>query len=71
MTGYELVFITDPSLSEKEIESVLKKIKKSLPNQVENLFMNMSGGADVWLTKFQVMIMVFITPGTLLVQEKQ
>ena len=30
MTGYELVFITDPALSEKEIESVLKKIKKSL-----------------------------------------
>ena len=30
MIGYELVFITDPSLSEKEIESVLKKIKKSL-----------------------------------------
>jgi len=29
MTGYELVFITDPSLSDKEIESVLKKIKKS------------------------------------------
>ena len=29
MTGYELVFITDPALSEKEIESVLKKIKKS------------------------------------------
>jgi len=30
MTGYELVFITEPALSEKEIESVLKKIKKSL-----------------------------------------
>ena len=29
MIGYELVFITDPSLSDKEIESVLKKIKKS------------------------------------------
>jgi len=29
MTGYELVFIADPSLSDKEIESVLKKIKKS------------------------------------------
>ena len=29
MTGYELVFITDPSLNEKELESVLKKIKKS------------------------------------------
>ena len=29
MTGYELVFIADPSLSDKEIESVLNKIKKS------------------------------------------
>ena len=29
MTGYELVFIMDQALSEKEIESVLKKTKKS------------------------------------------
>ena len=48
-----------------------RKLKKVLPNQVENLFMNMFGDAAVWLTKFQEMILVFITPGTSLVQEKQ
>ncbi|MED5242287.1 MAG: 30S ribosomal protein S6 [SAR324 cluster bacterium] len=30
MTGYELVFITDPNLSEKDQEVVLKKFKKNL-----------------------------------------
>ena len=30
MTGYELVFITDPNLSEKDQAVVLKKIKKNL-----------------------------------------
>ena len=30
MTGYELVFITDPNLSEKDQAVVLKKFKKNL-----------------------------------------
>ena len=30
MTGFELVFIIDPSLSDKELESLLKNIKMSL-----------------------------------------
>lgn len=30
MTGYELVFITDPNLSEKDQATVLKKFKKNL-----------------------------------------
>ncbi|MBS1256530.1 MAG: 30S ribosomal protein S6 [Deltaproteobacteria bacterium] len=30
MKGFELVFITDPSLSDKELESLLKNIKMSL-----------------------------------------
>ena len=30
MTGFELVFITDPALSDKELESLQKNIKMSL-----------------------------------------
>ena len=37
MTGLELVFITDPALSEKELESLQKNIKMSLSKSEGNL----------------------------------
>ncbi len=46
MTGYELVFITTPTLSEDDLAVVLKKFKKTSPDMAENSFMNMFGDVE-------------------------
>ena len=64
MTGFELVFITDPGLNDKDLESLQKNIKISLTKSKGNSSMSMYGDVEDWHMRLRGMILVFITHGT-------
>ena len=65
MTGLELVFITDPALSDKELESLQKNIKMSLSKSEGKLVHEYVWGRRRLAYELRVMILVFTTHGTL------